>query len=297
MKPNNASQTSANRIGIVLMITSMAFFTMADLFLKLASEFVTTGQITLALGVGGTFMFWVLLKRKGETVFSSVFYEAPVILRTAGELVATLFIILALTYASFTSVSVILQTLPLLLTLCSFLFLKERVGIHRLSAILLGFGGVLLIIRPGTDGFDAYSLLAILAVVGMTMRDFGSRLVGSHISNERLAIFGTLGQIILGVGLMAFEEEHSTPSPEVALYLVGMVVFASMAILLVTKAMRTGEISAISPFRYSRLFFGLLVGVFVLGETVDQIMIIGSAIIIFSGLYIWLRERKITENS
>ena len=294
---DSASKISANRLGIVLMIISMAFFTMADLFLKFSSEFVTTGQITLALGVGGTFMFWVLLKRKGEAVFGSVFYEPPVILRTAGELVATLFIILALTYASFTSVAVILQTLPLLLTLCSFLFLKERVGVHRLFAILLGFGGVLLIIRPGTEGFDAYSLLAILAVVGMTMRDFGSRLVGSHISNERLAIFGTLGQIILGIGLMAFEEKHSMPSLEVTLYLVGMVVFASMAILLVTKAMRTGEISAISPFRYSRLFFGLLIGAFVLGETVDQMMIIGSAIIIFSGLYIWLRERKITQNN
>jgi drug/metabolite transporter (DMT)-like permease len=294
---DSASKASANRLGIVLIIVSMAFFTMADLFLKFSSEFVTTGQITLALGVGGTFMFWVLLARKGETVFSSVFYEAPVILRTAGELVATLFIILALTYASFTSVAVILQTLPLLLTLCSFLFLKERVGIHRLSAILLGFGGVLLIIRPGTDGFDAYSLLAILAVIGMTMRDFGSRLVGSHISNERLAIFGTLGQIILGIGLMTFEEGHSIPSLEVTLYLVGMVVFASVAILLVTKAMRIGEISAVSPFRYSRLFFGMLVGIVVLGETVDQIMIIGSAIIIFSGLYLWLRERKITQNS
>jgi len=294
---DSASKASANRLGIVLIIVSMAFFTLADLFLKFSSEFVTTGQITLALGVGGTFMFWVLLVRKGETVFSSVFYEAPVILRTAGELVATLFIILALTYASFTSVAVILQTLPLLLTLCSFLFLKERVGIHRLSAILLGFGGVLLIIRPGTDGFDAYSLLAILAVIGMTMRDFGSRLVGSHISNERLAIFGTLGQIILGIGLMTFEEGHSIPSLEVTLYLVGMVVFASVAILLVTKAMRIGEISAISPFRYSRLFFGMLVGIVVLGETVDKIMIIGSAIIIFSGLYLWLRERKITQNS
>ena len=294
---DSASKASANRLGIVLIIVSMAFFTMADLFLKFSSEFVTTGQITLALGVGGTFMFWVLLVRKGETVFGSVFYEAPVILRTAGELVATLFIILALTYASFTSVAVILQTLPLLLTLCSFLFLKERVGIHRLSAILLGFGGVLLIIRPGTDGFDAYSLLAILAVIGMTMRDFGSRLVGSHISNERLAIFGTLGQIILGIGLMTFEEGHSIPSLEVTLYLVGMVVFASVAILLVTKAMRIGEISAVSPFRYSRLFFGMLVGIVVLGETVDQIMIIGSAIIIFSGLYLWLRERKITQNS
>jgi len=287
-----ASHSSANRLGIVLMITSMACFTLADLCLKLASEFVTTGQITLALGVGGTFMFWVLLARKGETVFSSVFYEAPVIFRTAGELVATLFIILALTYASFTTVAVILQTLPLLLTLCSFLFLKERVGIHRLSAILLGFGGVLLIIRPGTDGFDAYSLLAILAVVGMVMRDFGSRLVGNHISSERLAIFGTLGQIILGIGLMAFEEGYSIPSLEVTLYLVGMVVFASVAILLVTKAMRTGEISAVSPFRYSRLFFGLLVGAFVLGETVDQMMIIGSAIIIFAGLYLWLREKN-----
>ncbi len=297
MIANNALKASANRRGILLMIASMACFTLADLFLKFSSESVTTGQITLALGVGGTLVFWILLLRKGEAVFSSVFWEAPVMLRTTGELMATLFIILALTYASFTAVAVILQTLPLLLTLCSFLFLKERVGIHRLSAILLGFGGMLLIVRPGSAGFDASSLLAILAVIGMTMRDFGSRLVGSHISNERLAIFGTLGQIILGIGLMAFEENHSMPSAEVTLYLVGMVVFASLAILLVTQAMRTGEISAISPFRYSRLFFGLLVGVFILGETVDQVMIMGSAIIILSGLYLWLRERKITQNN
>jgi drug/metabolite transporter (DMT)-like permease len=72
-----------------------------------------------------------------------------------------------------------------------------------------------------------------------------------------------------------------------------MVVFASVAILLVTNAMRIGEVSAVSPFRYSRLFFAMLIGIIVLGETVDQIMIIGSAISIFAGLYIWLRERKL----
>ncbi len=139
--------------------------------------------------------------------------------------------------------------------------------------------------------------MATAFVVGMTMQDFSSRLVGSHISNEQLAIFGALGQTVLGIGLMAFKGKQSIPTPEVALYLLGMVVFASFAILLVTKAMRTGEISAVSPFRYSRLFFGLLVGVVVLGETVNQTMIIGSAIIIFAGLYIWLRERQITQNS
>ena len=139
--------------------------------------------------------------------------------------------------------------------------------------------------------------MATAFVVGMTMQDFSSRLVGSHISNEQLTIFGVLGQTVLGIGLMAFKGKQSIPTPEVALYLLGMVVFASFAILLVTKAMRTGEISAVSPFRYWRLFFGLLVGVVVLGETVNQTMIIGSAIIIFAGLYIWLRERQITQNS
>ena len=139
--------------------------------------------------------------------------------------------------------------------------------------------------------------MATAFVVGMTMQDFSSRLVGSHISNEQLAIFGALGQTVLGIGLMAFKGKQSIPTPEAALYLLGMVMFASFAILLVTKAMRTGEISAVSPFRYSRLFFGLLVGVIVLGETVNQTMIIGSVIIIFAGLYIWLRERQITQNS
>jgi drug/metabolite transporter (DMT)-like permease len=289
---DNTSQAPANRRGMLLMIASMACFTFADLFLKFASEFVTTGQITLVLGLGGTLMFWAMLKRKGETVFSSFFWEVPVLLRTGGEIVATIFIILALTYASFTGVAVILQTLPLLLTLCSFIFLKERVGVLRLTAILAGFGGMLLIVRPGSDGFDAYSLLAIMAVIGMTMRDFGSRMVGEHVSSERLAIFGTFAQIVVGVVFMAFEESHAIPSVTIAFYLLGMVVFANLAILLVTYAMRIGEVSAISPFRYSRLFFAMIIGIVVLGETVELNMIIGSAIIIVAGLFVWMRERK-----
>ncbi len=288
---------SANSQGILLMIASMACFTLADLFLKFASESVTTGQITLVLGIGGTLIFWVMLWHQGEPVFSSGFLSGPVILRTTGELVATLFIILALTYASFTGVAVILQTLPLLLTLCSFLFLKERVGVHRIAAVLLGFGGVLLIVQPGSEGFDAYALLAIVAVVGMTMRDFGSRLCPSRISSERLAIYGTLSQIGLGIILMAFEESHSRPSFEASLYLLGMVIFASLAILAVTMAMRVGEVSVVSPFRYTRLLFAMLLGIFLLDETVDQNMIIGSVVIIAAGLYVWLRERKVQQST
>lgn len=272
------------------MTLAMAMFTIADMNLKLASAYMTTGQLTLGLGVGGTLSFWLLLRHQKQGLFSKVFFEKPVLMRTLGETIATIFIVLALTYSSFTSVTAIIQTLPLLLTLASFLFLGEKVGIHRLSAVLLGFIGMLLIVRPGADGFDAFAILSILAVLGMTLRDLGSRLAASHHSSVRLAIFGTMGQIVAGIGFMLFEPAPTWPQSEAWMYLFGLILFANIAIIVVTKAMRTGEISAVSPFRYTRLFFGMLVGVVVFGDQLDSYMIAGCAIILAAGLYVWQRE-------
>jgi len=284
---------SDNLKGMLLMTLSMAAFTLADANLKLASETVSTGQITLALGVGGTTLFWFFLARKGAPLFSPVVFEPAVMLRTAGEIVATIFIVLALTYSTFTGVTAIIQTLPIVLTLISFLFLGEKVGIHRLTAVVLGFIGMLIIVRPGADGFDVYSLYAVLAVLGMSMRDIGSRLSASHHSSVRLAIFGTMGQIVAGIGFMLFEPTPNWPSPSAWGYLFGLVAFASIAMVVITKAMRVGELSAVSPFRYTRLLFGLTAGVVIFGDTLDAYMITGCVIILCAGLYIWQRERKI----
>lgn len=288
---------SDNLKGMLLMTLAMALFTIADMNLKLASEFMTTGQLTLGLGIGGTLSFWLMLRHQKESLFSKVFFEKAVLMRTFGEAMATIFIVLALTYSSFTSVTAIIQTLPLLLTLASFLFLGEKVGIHRLSAVLLGFIGMLLIVRPGADGFDAYAILSILAVLGMTLRDLGSRLAASHHSSVRLAIFGTMAQILTGIGFMLFEPTPSWPPAQAWINLLGLIIFANIAIIVVTKAMRTGEISAVSPFRYTRLFFGMLVGIVVFGDQLDSYMLAGCGIILAAGLYVWQRETAATKKS
>ena len=279
------------------MTLAMAMFTIADMNLKLASAYMTTGQLTLGLGVGGTLSFWLMLRHQKEGLFSKVFFEKAVLMRTFGETMATIFIVLALTYSSFTSVTAIIQTLPLLLTLASFLFLGEKVGIHRLSAVLLGFVGMLLIVRPGAEGFDAFAILSILAVLGMTLRDLGSRLAASHHSSVRLAIFGTMGQIIAGIGFMLFEPAPSWPPAQAWINLLGLIIFANIAIIVVTKAMRTGEISAVSPFRYTRLFFGMLVGIVVFGDQIDNYMLAGCGIILAAGLYVWQREIAVAKKA
>ena len=284
---------SDNVKGMLLMSLSMAGFTLADANLKMASEYVSTGVITLALGLGGTILFWIMLARKGEPLFSSAIFEPPVMLRSVGETVATVFMVMALTYSSFIAVTVIVQTLPLLLTLFSLIFLGEKVGIQRLSAVLLGFCGMLIIMRPGTDGFDIFSLFAVLAVMGMAMRDIGSRLAAKHHSSVRLAVFGTMAQTLAGLVFILFEPTPSWPPMIAWVYLFGMVSLASFAIIFVTKAMRTGEVSAVSPFRYTRLLFGILAGVLIFDDSLDRFTILGSVIILLAGLYIWQREQRL----
>ena len=273
------------------MTLSMASFTLADLTLKWACELLPTGQVMFILGLGCCTLFWSIAKRKQETVLTRQFFIPAVLMRTVGEAVAVIFIFLALIHSAFTSVAAILQTLPLLMTLISFIFLGEKVGIHRLFAVVIGFAGVLLIIRPGLDSFDVFSLYAVLAVIGMSMRDVGSRLSPVTISAAVLALYGAMTFVLIGLVMMWFGGTE-TPSIEAAGYLLGMIVFSSGGSYYATKAMRSGEISVISPLRYTRLLFAMLVGVFILNEEVDNYMLLGSAIVVTAGLYVLFREQR-----
>ena len=161
---------------------------------------------------------------------------------------------------------------------------------HRLLAVLVGFVGVLLIIRPGLESFDVFSLYAVLAVVGMSMRDVGSRLSPASISASMLALYGAMTFVVVGLVMMYFGGSK-VPSLEASMYLIAMILFASSGSYYATKAMRIGEVSVISPLRYTRLLFGMLVGVFILKEQPDQYMLLGSAIVVMAGLYVLFREQ------
>ena len=203
----------------------------------------------------------------------------------------------ALIHASLSIVTALLQTMPLILTAMAAIFLKEKVGIRRLTAILVGFAGVLLVIRPNVDGFNAYSLFALLGALGLAARDFSARIVPRHISIAGLSFYGSLSVVLTGLIFMLFSGGWVLPEGIMILHCFGLIITGALGLWCVSTAMSLADVSAISPFRYVRIVFGMGAGVIVFGEHLDIPTLVGSAIIVSAGLYSWHRERRLVQET
>lgn len=282
-----------NLRGIGLMVLAMATFTISDMFIKLASTRLPVGQILIVLGLGGTLVFAALARRRGDVLFSRAVLHPAVLARNTSEVLGTFGVVMALALTPLSQASAIFQATPLLVTLGAALIFRETVGWRRWSAIALGLTGVLIIIRPGTEGFDANSLFAVLGVLGLSGRDLSTRAVPPGISTVQLAAYGFAVVAPLGAIVLAGTGGALWPDPQEWLYLIAMVASSAVAYFCITLAMRVGEISAVTPFRYTRLIFALAVGYLVFGEIPDGAMYLGAALIIGSGLYTIARERRL----
>lgn len=281
-----------NLRGALFMTLAMAGFAIEDSFIKVLATVLPTWQIVLILGVGGSLMFGVLTVARGERLWSAQMLSAPVILRNIGELLGVLGMVTALAKSDLSSVSAILQALPLMVTMGAALFLNEPVGWRRWGAVGIGFAGVLLIVRPGLDGFDGNALYAVIAVVGLAIRDVATRKITKDLSSGQLSYLAFLVAVPASIILSA-----ATGSPWVALsgwawgYAGATIALGGFAYVTLIQATRIGDISFVTPFRYTRIVFALIAGFLVFGERPDTLMLIGTAIIIGSGLYTFARER------
>lgn len=278
--------------GIVLMIASMAGFAVEDFLIKLALDTVPMGQLFLIIGVFGMGFFWMRAAQTGVRVLTSDLLTWPVILRSLGEMLGSLCFVTALAQLPLSTVSAILMATPLLVTMGAALFLGETVGWRRWSAILVGFLGVLLIIQPGMEGFSGYSLFALAGVLGLVVRDLATRASPGHVSSLVLAITGQAALIPSGLFLLAMQGKEVTLDPTSAALITGMIIVSIASYYAIVLAMRLGEISVVAPYRYSRLLFALFLGAVFLNERPDSLMLLGSAIVIASGLYMLYRERR-----
>ena len=280
-----------NLRGIVLMVASMAGFAIEDMFIKWASASVPTGQILILLSVFGTPVFIALAWRQGAAFWDRSALHPAVIWRNGGEMIGTAGFVTALSLTPLTSATAIFQATPLAVTLGAALFLGEAVGWRRWTAILVGFCGVILIIRPGMDGFNIHSLWSIVAVIGLSARDVATRRIPRAISTMQLAAWGFAAVGILGVGMLAASGGAIWLTGAQSAYIGGALIFGIAAYWAITQASRLGEISVITPFRYARLIFALIIGTVVFHERPDAITLSGAALIIGSGLYTFARER------
>lgn len=283
-----------NLRGAALMTLAMLGFAAEDMFIKLMAGALPTWQIIAALGFGGSVVFGALTVLRGQRLFTRAYLSRAVALRNLGELIGTVGFVTAIALTPISSASAVLQATPLAVTLGAALFLGEPVGWRRWSAILAGFAGVLLVIRPGLDGFDINSLFAVQGVVGLAIRDLSTRRVDRGVSSFQLSFLAFL-TLIPAAGVLSLVSPRAPVVPDGYLWsmMAGAVLLGALSYYAIVGAMRVGEVSFVTPFRYSRMLFALVVGFFVFSERPDALTLAGAAIIVGSGIYTLLRERAV----
>lgn len=282
-----------NSRAILFMIMSMAAFAVADALVKVTSQTLNPGQFLAVTSAILFLVFFALLRRNGERFFSRAALEPAMVIRTVGEVVGTTGIIVALSLSPLSIVTVLGQTMPLVVMVGAAVFLKETIGWRRWLAAGLGLGGVLLILRPGGGSLDAGLFWVLLYVFGLATRDLASRKLPSRVSTPFAVAWSMPPIVLVGVLMMPFQGGWQPIGVAAMGFLLAFILLTGGAMTLITVAMRIGEVSAVAPFRYSRILFGLLIAVVAFGERLDLATILGALLIAGSGLYAFWRERQV----
>ena len=286
---------SDNLRGAVLMALAMAGFALEDMFIKLLADTLPVGQILIFLGIGGAVAFGVIAHRKGQQLLSPALLTPALLLRNMAELVGTVGFVLGFVLASLATASAILQAAPLVVTLGAVLFLGEKVGWRRWTAIGVGFFGVMLIVRPGMAVFEPASLFAVIGVIGLAGRDLATRVIPRTVSSYQISSWAFAMIIPAGVFLMVMMDTPAImPSALETSGLVAALGVGVLAYYALVASMRVGELSFVTPFRYTRMLFALIVAILVFGERPDTLTLQGAAIIVAAGLFTLWRETKAT---
>lgn len=281
---------SPNQRGALFMALSMAGFTVNDAVVKYLSLGMPMGQIIFFRGLIATVLIYYLARRAGALRPLRVAGSRWVALRAFGEIFGTLTFLIGLAHIPLGNATAIMQALPLAVTMGAALFLHEPVGWRRWTAILIGFAGVMLIVRPGVEGFSPYALFIVATVLFAAVRDIATRKIDPSVPSLFVSVVTAVTVTVSGPFL-------DWPTTWVALDLrnVTLLLVAAGLILcgyqFIILAMREGEISFVAPFRYTSLMFALVLGYAVFGDVPDLFMILGGLIVVGSGLYTLYRER------
>jgi S-adenosylmethionine uptake transporter len=285
---------SPNTRGALLMAGSMTAFTLNDAFMKVLSGEVPLFQAIFMRSLAVVVLLFVLAWQQG--VLRPQIRRSDwtlIALRTVAEIAAAFLFISAIFNMPIANAIAILQALPLTVTLAGALFLGETVGWRRITAILIGFLGVLLIVQPGAEGFSVYSIYVLGAVVGVTVRDLAARRMSAGLPSVTVALI-TVVAIGVASGLASLFTPWVPMTTHISATLAGAAFFIIGGYIFSVAAMRVGEIGVVAQFRYSSLLVALILGVVVFDEFPGALTLIGAAIVVGTGLFTLWRERNLS---
>jgi drug/metabolite transporter (DMT)-like permease len=283
---------SDNLRGAILMNVAMLMFTLNDTCMKAVTQTMPLFQaITLRGAMATAGLAAIALIMRQFQVWPAGRDRKLILIRSAAEIFGTLTFLIALKHMPLANLSAIMQSLPLAVTLAVAVVFGDPVGWRRMTAIGIGFLGVLIIIRPGTSGFDICSVLGLGAVLAVVVRDLAARGLSKAVPSLTVAVWASGSVTLMGVTGLAFEGWHPV-GPRDAFLLAGAAVNLIIGYQAVIMVMRAGDIGFIAPFRYMSLIWAILLGWVIFATLPDRATVIGAGIVVATGLFTLYRERR-----
>ncbi|MEL6967495.1 MAG: DMT family transporter [Pseudomonadota bacterium] len=279
--------------GIALMVVSMASFSLADTLVKFASASLSAAQILFYLNAGGLAFFFAFALFQREQLIHSGAFKPVMLVRYVSEVLGMVGMILALKYVALSTVGAITQAAPLLVALGAVAFLGEKISWRRWSSIAVGFTGVLMIVQPGGAGFELSVLWAVLAMLALAVRDLTTRMIPEGMGSGTLASYSMLATAPFALAWVFYNGDSLFPATARWTVVLPMVMLGSLGYMLLTFSIRMAEVSVVTPFRYTRILFLLVLGVVVFEEKPNALMLCGAALVIASGVYLMAREQRV----
>ena len=280
-----------NVFGAIFMAVSMLSFIGNDALMKFLFQTISVEQGIFMRGLVSVPLLAVIAYFR-KSLFIRIDWRnwRVILVRAFAELASTMLFLTALAHMPLANITAILQSLPLTVTMFAAVFFGEAVGWRRWSAILVGFIGVLIIIRPGSDGFNEYAILALVAVGFITLRDAITRRIDRSVPSLFVAFVSAIPIFLFG-GAMTVTTVWTPISWPMGIVVLVAAIAITSGYLFAVMAMRNGDISFVAPFRYTGMIWAILFGFLLFGNLPDQMTILGTCIVIGMGVYAFHRER------
>jgi drug/metabolite transporter (DMT)-like permease len=283
---------SDNMRGAFLMSACMAAFGINDALIKASSADFSLFQAIFIRSVITTFFLFIYAWRQRAFASSLAFKDKlMIVVRIIGEICGAFMFLHAIFNMPLANATAILQSMPLAVTLAGAIFLNEPVGWRRYVAVIIGFIGVMIIVRPGTEGFNSYSFYALGAVACLVVRDLTTRQLSPSVPSSLVSFLTSAGILLASGAMLPFSKWHEVTQGGL-LTVAAAAGFLIFGYVLNVSSMRIGEIAFVSPFRYTILLWSIVLGAIVFGDIPDGWTTAGSVIVVLTGIYTFYREQR-----